>query len=145
MRFRYPLQKIVDLKETEKHHAEWMLSKAVGELHQVEKSLAELATERSDLSNAIEHTVATGSSIAEVMQLQAYANAVEYRMTLAERKVENAVVVVEQRRGELTERMKDEKVWTRAREKAKESFLFFANKKEQEELDEIALTRFARQ
>ena len=42
MRFRYSLQKIVDLKANETKQAEWLLSDAVGRLSEAEHSLQEL-------------------------------------------------------------------------------------------------------
>ena len=36
MRFRYPLQKLVDLKTNQKEQAEWMLSEAIADLQREE-------------------------------------------------------------------------------------------------------------
>lgn len=142
MRFRYSFQKIVDLKNTEKTQAEWVLSGAVGRLREEEESLTSLRSEKENVQWAMCRSAEQAVPVSELMAYQHYVAHLEHRI---ERKCEDVLYaerVVVQKREALSSKMMEEKVWSQAREKAFRQFQAEMLKKEQEELDEIAVVRF---
>ncbi|MFK7695836.1 flagellar export protein FliJ [Paenibacillus sp. HJGM_3] len=141
MHFRYPLQKLVDLKSNEKIQAEWGLSEAIGLLHSERNELAALEAHKDEVQHQLGNASANRTTASQLMLLQDY---VEYQNKEISRKMKAVVTaerLVEQRQQELSEKMKEEKVWEKAKEKAYAQFISMMQKKEQAELDEIALTR----
>lgn len=143
MKFHYAFQKIVDLKTNEKHQAEWMLSSAIGKLQAEEKSLHELYELRDEMYRAQEEAVAKSAPVAEVRNIQQYAEYLEQCIHRKRDDIRRAHVNVEKNQKFLTEKMMDEKVWLKAREKSKERFRHASLLREQNELDEMATVRFA--
>ncbi|PYI50369.1 flagellar export protein FliJ [Paenibacillus flagellatus] len=143
MRFRYPLQKLVDLKTNEKEQAEWMLSEAVGALQREELTLAELLAEHRRVAEELESASARKTTISQIQMLQHYLQHMEQQIRAKSNDVHRAQSNVADKQQALTEKMMEEKVWTKAKEKAHRQFTAFVLKKEQEEMDEIALTRRA--
>lgn len=144
MQFRYPLQKLVDLKTNEKEQAEWMLSEALGRLSREEQSLKELEDEQRRAGEALQAASAGRTTISRMQQLQAYRELLEQRIRLKIGDVRKAQSDVDDKRSRLVEKTLEEKVWHKAREKAQLKFTAFVRKKEQAELDEIALNRRVR-
>ncbi|WP_127580611.1 flagellar export protein FliJ [Paenibacillus koleovorans] len=141
MKYRYPLQKLVDLKANEKTQAEWMLADAIGQLQQEREALARLEREQDDMRVRLNDAPQSRMPIAELRLLQDY---YDYRVQAVRRQakqVDDAEQQVAFRQQQLTEKMKEEKVWEKAKEKAFHQFMTIMQKKEQDELDEIALTR----
>lgn len=144
MRFRYSFQKIVDLKSTEKTQAEWMLSTAVGKLHQEESFLSELQTEKMSVQQGLAQTSANPTPVSELILFQSYLEHIDHRITNKSEDVRVAQRNVVAGQEQLTAKMLEEKVWSKAREKAKMNFTAMVLKKEQEELDELATVRHKR-
>ncbi|MFF2482650.1 flagellar export protein FliJ [Paenibacillus sp. NPDC058071] len=141
--FRYSYQKIVDLKTSEKTQAEWLLSSAIGVLQAEELTLSELRGKREEWElkqlGASEQAV----SLAELQIMQHY---IDYLDACIERKlgdIRRAQHKVDQNRSLLADRMKDEKVWMKAKEHAHDRFRQVMQHREQNELDEMATVRFA--
>jgi len=122
--FRYPLQKIVDLKTNEKTQAEWILSHAMTVLQEEEQSLHSLHSEKSDIHADLSSAVG-----------------VDLRITKKVKDVERAEQNVVHKKGHLSAKMIDEKVWSKAKDKAKMIFEGIERTKEQQILDEMATTR----
>jgi len=144
MKFRYSFQQIVDLKNNERTQAEWVLSEAIGCLRNEESSLQNLFEEKTQIHNRMVDTAANSTSISAVMLLQDYLNHLDQQITRKHQDIKKAQLVVDVKQEHLSQRMQDEKVWTKAREKAYQQFQVFVAKKEQEALDEMATTRFKR-
>lgn len=143
MRFRYVYQKVVDLKSNEKTQAEWMLSAAVGILQAEQYSLEQLMDERSHTHTAIQNEMENKASMIKLQELQRYMDYLETCITRKIGDVQRAEVNVDQKKTILTTKMLDEKVWLKARDKAKEKFQQEMLLREQNELDEMATVRFA--
>ncbi|MDF2723233.1 MAG: flagellar export protein FliJ [Paenibacillus sp.] len=141
MQFRYHLQKLVDLKTNEKEQAEWALSEAIVAMEKEKQQLAELHNEQDRLSLQLE-SAAAGRTTISAMQVHAqYMQHLSVRQKQKVQEVDQAIANVTTKQLVLTDKMMEEKVWTKAKEKAREQFTAFVLKKEQEELDEIALGR----
>jgi len=141
-RFKYTFQKIVDLKGSEKMQAEWLLSDAITLLRQEEDALEAFQLEQQKWEQKLENAVQQATPLAEVLTINQY---IEYYTQSIQQKHEDIVkanTVVEQRREQLALRLKDEKVWDKAKEKALIRFQSEVQLKEQNELDEMASIRF---
>lgn len=142
--FQYSFQKIVDLKSNEKTQAEWMLSAAFGKLREEESSLTLLEQEKREVQESLSEATEQPTTVSELTLYQAYLSHIENRIHSKHRDVQTAQEAVNERQSLLTEKMKQEKVWFMARDKAHRVFTAAQLKKEQESLDEMAVTRFKR-
>ncbi|GGF96735.1 flagellar export protein FliJ [Paenibacillus aceti] len=143
MKFRYAYQKVVDLKSNEKTQAEWMLSAAVGELQAQQRSLEQLFLDRSNAMAEIQSEMANTASVVKLQELQYYMDYLEVCILRKTGDVKRAEVNVDKKKSHLTGKMLDEKVWLKAKEKAKQKFQHEMLLREQNELDEMATVRFA--
>ena len=141
MRFNYPLQKIVDLKGSEKSMAEWEYAASLGKLRQEEEKMAALVNERAEVEQSLERMTMQPTPLSRVTELQQYIEVLDDRMRRQSDDIRSAAMEVEYRQGRLTGKMIDEKVWLNARERALERFKLAWLSREQNELDEIAIVR----
>ncbi|MFC5401937.1 flagellar export protein FliJ [Cohnella soli] len=141
--FRYALQKIVDLKGSEKSMAEWAFAASLGKLRREEEQLRELRNERERLEGALEVTSAQPVPLSELIAVQRYIDVVDNRIRKQHEDVKTAELAANKRQALLTAKMVDEKVWLNSRERALERFRSDRLAKEQNELDEIAIVRAA--
>jgi flagellar protein FliJ len=139
--FRYPLQKIVDLKSNEKTQAEWILSHAMGILQEEEHSLNSLHTEKDDIHANLTSAMGTRANISQLRTFQNYMNHLDHCITKKIVDVEHAEQNVIHKKGHLSAKTIDEKVWSKAKDKAKQIFEAIERTKEQQILDEMATTR----
>ncbi|SDM97736.1 flagellar FliJ protein [Paenibacillus sp. yr247] len=144
MNFRYSFQQIVNLKNNEKTQAEWILSEAMGQLRNEETSLHGLFEQKENLHNEMADVSSGSVPISRMLMMQSYMNHVDQQIARKHRDVQQAQRVVLKKQEHLSERMIEEKAWTKAREKAYNQFQSFVAKKEQEALDEMATNRFKR-
>ncbi|WP_018750915.1 flagellar export protein FliJ [Paenibacillus sanguinis] len=143
MKFRYVYQKVVDLKSNEKTQAEWMLSAAVGQLQSEQRFLEQLLEEQEQTAAVLQHEMANKASMIKLQELQRY---MDYMEQAIERKlgdIQRAEINVEQKKTLLNGKLLDEKVWLKAKEKARNKFQHELLLREQNELDEMATVRFA--
>jgi len=143
MRFRYPLQKIVDLKSSEKSMAEWAYAAALGRLRQEEDAMNALLDERQSVEARLVQAASVRVTLAELASMQDYLDVLDRRIQRQKQKIADAQAHVAAKRSGLVEKSVDEKVWLNTREKAYEIFKHDWLKKQQNELDEIAMVRFA--
>ena len=143
MKFHYAFQKIVDLKTNEKTQAEWMLSSAIGHLQAEEKSLCELAELRDQMFAAQQEAAQRRVPVAEIRNMQAYAEYLDACIEKKQKDVHKAHVNVNVKQEALTQTILNEKVWLKAKDKSKEKFVHESLLREQNELDEMATVRFA--
>lgn len=141
-RYRYPYQKIVDLKSSEKTQAEWMLAAAVGKLEQEERTLGQLQEELAAWLGRLQTEAESGASLAELQMMQSYVEYLNAAIRKQQENVQRAAAEKERCREVLADRMVDEKVWLKAKERAFQHFMRMQQRSEQNELDEIAAVRF---
>ncbi|WP_136604704.1 flagellar export protein FliJ [Paenibacillus dokdonensis] len=143
MKFQYAFQKIVDLKSNEKTQAEWMLSSAIGRLQAEEKSLGELMDNRERMANELQEAAEQRVPVSKIREFQMYVEHLEQCIEKKHTDVQHANVNVEMKKDQLSHKVLDEKVWLKAKDKAKDSFQQSMLLREQNELDEMATVRFA--
>jgi flagellar protein FliJ len=143
MRFRYPLQKIVDLKGSEKSMAEWEYAASLGRLREEEAQLRLLLTEREAVEERLSNSAAVRVTMAELASLQHYLTVLDGKIHRQVNGVEAAEALVNLRRSKLSMKSVDEKVWLNARDKAFQAHRNEWLIKQQNELDEMAIVRAA--
>lgn len=141
MKFRFPLQKIVDLKGNEKTQAEWLLSQALSKLRDEEQFLQELNDEISRQQERLSRSSENPIPIVDIQFIQAYIIHLKKQIEHKRVDVQNAQVNVQGKQSILMDRSVDEKVWIKAREKALNLFIATSLKKDQQDMDEMASTR----
>lgn len=141
MKYRYPLQKLVDLKANEKSHAEFLLSKAVVRLQEEQASLHRLHGERRAVEDAVWDSASGATTISELMQAQSYLLHLDQQIQRKHEDVLSAEQGVSRMQESLNGKVIEEKVWNKAKERAFDRFMTVVRKKEQDELDEIASVR----
>ncbi|WHX51091.1 flagellar export protein FliJ [Paenibacillus woosongensis] len=143
MKFRYVYQKVVDLKSNQKTQAEWMLSAAVGQLQAEQRSLELLEEDKVRTFTAIQSAMGNKASMIKLQELQLYMDYLENCIESKLGDIRRAEANVEKKKAVLNGKMLDEKVWLKAKEKAKHKYQHEMLLREQNELDEIATVRFA--
>lgn len=141
-KYRYPYQKIVDLKSSEKTQAEWLLAAAIGRLEQEERTLARLQEELAAWHARLQSEAESGASLAELQMMQSYMEYLNVAIRKQRENVQCALAEKERCREALADRMIDEKVWLKAKERAFQHFRLAQQRAEQNEIDEIASVRF---
>jgi flagellar FliJ protein len=137
------LQKIVDLKGSEKSMAEWEYAASLGMLRTEEERLEQLFEERRGQERSLQETTEKPTSMIELRILQRYIEVLDERIQRQREGVRSAEGLVIKRQGHLKDKMVDEKVWLNTRDRALERFRIDRLAKEQNELDEIAIVRAA--
>lgn len=141
MKFRFPLQKIVDLKGNEKTQAEWLLSQALSKLRDEEQFLQGLNDEISRQHERLSRSSENPIPIVDIQFIQAYIIHLKKQIEHKRVDVQNAQVNVQGKQSKLMDRSVDEKVWIKAREKALNLFTATSLKKDQQDMDEMASNR----
>lgn len=143
MKFRYALQKIVDLKSSEKSMAEWAYAAALGRLRQEEEALQRLLEERARLERQTMDAAQKRMRLAELAISQQYLEVLDMRIRRQKEGVAAAEAQAQSKRNGLVAKSVDEKVWQNAREKSYEQYKMQWLRQQQHELDEIATVRAA--
>lgn len=141
MKFRYPLQKIVDLKGSEKSMAEWEYAASLSKLRVEEEQLEQLFQERGAVERDLQEASLKPTLLTRLMMMQRYIDILDERIRRQHEGVRSAEAQVRMRQSRLSDKMVDEKVWLNARDRALERFRYEWLAKEQNELDEIAIVR----
>lgn len=140
--FKYGFQKIVDLKESEKTQTEWLLSDAIAILNEENELLRQIKQQQQEWEQKLEQAVLEASPLADVITINEYIEYLEQKIKSKLKDIKRAEHKVELRRNELAHKMKEEKVWHKAKEHAFAKFQYNMLLKEQQELDEMASIRF---
>lgn len=144
MRFRYTFQKIVDLKTNEKTQAEWMLSQALVKLREEESTLAKLEDAKQEMQEEMHKASGCRTTVSNLMLLQSFVDHIDLRIRDKHQDLHTAKTNVQIRQNDLTGKILEEKVWTKAKEKAYQKFSAGMLKVEQDQLDEMATNRYRR-
>jgi flagellar FliJ protein len=144
MKFKYSFQQIVNLKNNEKTQAEWILSEALDRLRTEETSLYDLSEKKLELSEQLADVSESATTISQMLVYQNYLNHLNQQILKKNADVQLAQNVVVKKQEHLSEKVIDEKVWTKARERAYSQYKVESGRKEQDVLDEISTNRFKR-
>jgi flagellar export protein FliJ len=140
--FQYGFQKVVDLKTSEKSQAEWLLSQSLGVLSAEEQSLRQLLETKREWEQKLQEAAGNAVPLAQLQLIGQYLDHLQSCIANKTKDVQRAQKQVDGNRANLAERMKDEKIWLKAKDHAFERFCRAMRLKEQNELDELAAVRF---
>ena len=140
--FKYTFQKIVDLKGSEKTQAEWVLSDAIAILRAEEEQLNQFIAQQKEWEHKLAQAVSESVSLVEIVTINQYIEYCTENIKLKRQHILKAEQNVNVKRQDLANKMKDEKVWHKAKERAFHKFSYDMQIKEQNELDEMASIRF---
>lgn len=141
MKFQYAFQKLVDLKGNEKSQAEWLLSNAVNQLIEKETNLNYLSNHHSRIHQEMIESAAVPTSISHLIQKQSYLDHLSRKINTTHLDVLHAKQEVSHKQNHLTDKLIEEKIWNKAREKAHLNHRSLASIKEQNEQDEMTSMR----
>lgn len=143
LKFRYPYQKIVDLKANQTTQAQWMLSEAIGKLHEEQVSLNRLHADRAACQQQMDRASVQTISVSELLTFQHYMEYLDYRIVQQNVELQSAEADVRRNQQQLSTRLVDEKVWVTLKDKAKAQFEAWVLQREQQQLDEMATARYS--
>lgn len=143
MKFRFPFQKIVDLREQETTQAEWRLAEALDRLREQEQSVAELERMRDDVGRMMAGACAEATTAAHLSAVGRFLSHLDSRIRRKRADLEDAERAVRERRDDLRGRLVEEQIWRNARTRAFERFRSEMLRAEQKEIDDWACVRDA--
>ncbi|MDT2285503.1 flagellar export protein FliJ [Paenibacillus larvae] len=108
------------------------------------KRICFICMRKKELQESILTSSVGSVPVSELQLLQNYVAHLNVQIEKKNEDVRQAEQKVQLKQHHLNERMMDEKVWSKAKEKAYEKFRVTALKKEQEMLDEMATVRHKR-
>ncbi len=132
-RFRFSLQKLLDLREFRERQAEIALGTAISAREKLNVELDEAGAAKV----RAEHQILQHLAVPEMMAVQLYIQRLEQKRELLLEKIAQAELVIEQRRSEMEEAMKNRKVLTKLYEKKAAEYRRHAGQIEAAVLDDI--------
>lgn len=140
--FHYSFQKILDLKTNTKKQSEWVLSQAIGHLQTEEQQLSSIREERKQFTDKLQELCSSCAPVQALVSIQEYIAHLDQQLLYANERVRHAEADVQEKQTALQERVTDEKLWLKSREKAKNAFQQEVLRAEQIEMDEMATVRY---
>jgi len=141
MAFKYPFQKVLDVKSSEKKEAESQLARAFAALTEAERELQAAVSEKERAQARLAEEALGPLAMAEIVASQRYVDFLEIRIKEADLRYKDAERRVSELRERLIDRTMDEKIWLNAKEKALTEFRKETERRSQLELDEMASAR----
>lgn len=142
VKFQYPLQNILHIKEKIEDQRKMALKDAHHYLDVQKEKLNQLHG-RLDANNGhFRRTVADTIKVREILTLNKMNQYVHTCIKEQNTVVTQATCEVETKRIELTQALMEKKMYEKLKEKAYESYMHEANKEEQKQLDEIVSYKY---
>lgn len=137
-KFKFGMQKILDLKEKKREQEEWNFAKLARLIDEENKRLKELISYKDQLHQELFSSQTTGVSIIELNQSQSYIEHLNQVINIHIQKMNQLQDSLLKKREELIEVKIDEKKFHKLREKKWKEYINENNHFEQRELDEMA-------
>lgn len=144
MSYRFPLQKVLDVKEKEKQQAQQELGVSLRKQMEVQEEIALLMGKRDRVQEQLQ-IGGQGVRAAQLHEIQRYMEFLQKMIEKQAAMLKRTQKEVEKKQHVLTEKSKDEKVWQEWKLHLQEEHRQEAVKQEQEMLDEMAMIRYFRQ
>lgn len=142
--FHYPFQKILVLKEKEKEIAQLQMAKAIQRHEKIEIKLAELHSTLLAAQELLATKQEQGVSIIEIRRIEDYVEHLRRCLLLEQEDCRLAKKNVDKKQEVLHEKLKEEKTWCVLKEKQEQDFMEKSKMVEQNQLDEMASSRYYR-
>jgi len=144
MSYRFPLQRVLDVKEKEKQQAQQELGSSLKKQHDAEEQMSMLSEKRE----AVQHRMLQpnkGCKASHLHEHQRYISHLDQQIVQLQGYLQETRIEVEQKQGILIEKSKEERVWQTWKQELFIRYQQEASKQEQEMLDEMASIRYFRQ
>lgn len=144
MKFRFPLQKVLEHRKTIESIAQRDFQEAQAILGQNENDLAQMIQELHEARMSLGKSLKSGpgGGPERLKQIYDYSVLQDLRIKKQRAKVEESRDLVEAKREILRERAVETKIMERLKERRKEEFLHHEKMLDQKETDEINVLRF---
>lgn len=136
--FQYPYQRILELKTKDKEQSQSHLAKALQKQERIENRILSIHESIEKITRNIEGIQRTKVKINDLITLHEYRDNLEKRLYEEKREMHYATLQVDKRQQELTEKVKEEKVWDKHKHNALEDYISEERRQENIRLDEIA-------
>jgi flagellar FliJ protein len=140
----FRLEPVLRVRKHREDHAQIELAKSRALLEKAQQELARTEETRSRVEAKLQRKLCSSVTVSDVLIFQRYLDRLLQEVETGQKKVAEAREALEQRRLELTEKMKDRKVIDRLKENRDAAEQSAANRHEQAFINEVAVNRFAR-
>lgn len=145
MKFKFPLQKVMEHRKTLENIAQRDFQEAAAEHAKqvkIREAMEEQLRQAYDRAFQVQHSV-EGSTSEQLKQIHDFILGQKVRIERQSAKIQECDKLVEEKREILREKAVDYKIIEKLREKRKTEFELEMRKKEQTELDEVSILRQA--
>lgn len=139
-KFSFSLEKVLNMRTFEKKQAENELAEALQKEREIKNQIEELAQKRVESIKIAEDS---RDFMLNVKNVQ-YLNFLEQKTQILLEELTSAQLITEEKRKILLEKIKNEKVLEKLKEKRKEQWKIEVKKDEAKELDDISTSLFGR-
>jgi flagellar FliJ protein len=142
--FKFRLQQVLDLREQHEKQVAAKLAEAESAADEARVAQRALETIRQSGSNALRTAHGNEPTIGQLKTIGYVIEQLNHHIVEAQSKVETAEQVVTQARSDLTSALQARRVLSRLRDRHFENWRAEDNAQQMRQMDELALTRFAR-
>lgn len=135
--FRFSMQNILNMKEKLEDQAKNKYAQANARLLREQEKLEIIVARREEAREKLKLVLYETLSVSEIRTRENAVEVFKYYAMQQQLAVKRCEKEVEVAREELSEAMKERKIFEKLREKAFEQFVFEENRKEQKEVDEL--------
>ena len=135
--FRFSMQNILNMKEKLEDQAKNKYAQANARLLREQEKLEIIVARREEAREKLKLVLYETLSVSEIRTRENAVEVLKYYAMQQQLAVKRCEKEVEVAREELSEAMKERKIFEKQREKAFEQFVFEENRKEQKEVDEL--------
>ncbi len=135
--FRFSMQNILNMKEKLEDQAKNKYAQANARLLREQEKLEIIVARREEAREKLKLVLYETLSVTEIRTRENAVEVLKYYAMQQQLAVKRCEKEVEVAREELSEAMKERKIFEKLREKAFEQFVFEENRKEQKEVDEL--------
>lgn len=144
MTYRFPLQRVLDVKEKEKQQAQQDLGLSLQVQQDVEEKMSELSEKRTS-TQARMLQPNRGCKASDLHEHQRYISYLDQQILRLQKNLLQTKLEVEKQQGILIEKSREERVWQSWKQELHIRHQREALKQEQDMLDELASIRYFRQ
>jgi len=136
-KFNFKLQSVLDLKIQMEDNKKNEFGSAVKKLENEKKLLENIKLEKEENINAFSNELKNKAKVWTLRQINGYISLLEQKIEVQKENVNKASVIVDKKREELLEAVKERKIMDKLRDKEYDLFLKEQLKEEQKIIDEI--------
>ena len=142
--FRFDLQKVLELRETEEKEQARALADAERQAEQARRQLAEIRAIRDEEASKLMRSHGEARAVGHLRNLGTVIDQIAEQVKRAEAAVKEAARAVDSSRTHLVEAMKERRVMDQLRDRKREAWEAEQKDHEQKQTDQLALERFQR-